>query len=424
MTPNLVLANGLQTTLANNLSSSSTSIIIASSSGFPAIGAGQVLPLTIISASSSTTFEIVYATAISGTTLTVMRAQEGTPAGTFSVGDYIECAPTAQTVGITGIQTLIATANMTVTPTFMKTVVLSPSLTSAITITVNAGTILGQKVIVYGSASAYTVNIVPSVTSGSPYFAFVDGSKGYAWSLAGTFTGAYIELTWDGTNWSVDTAGWRVANAAAQPNQVTIKSQVMLNNGVLTNVDCNTLVTPGQYLLITPTNWAPTGTTSGLLLVVRINNEILQITSGFSNSSIWWRSSQYVTDTGFPAGVPWNQLYSSNSLFMNPTVYSNGNITPQIKNRVANTVYTNTTGKLMMLVLCASTPASTNDGGAATIRLLVNGNIIAAQYIGGTSSTIMSANFYTIIPIGATYEFIYSIGLSNTPIQLFWTEIV
>lgn len=452
MTPNLVLVNGLQTTLAGNLSPSATTIIVASSSGIPAITAGQILPLTIISAASQSTFEIVYATAISGTTLTVTRAQEGTQAGTFSIGDYVECSPTAQTVGISGIQTLQVSTNSTITPSFARTVVLTPNLTANITVTIATGNILGQKVIVYGSPASYTVNIASSVSSGSPYFAFVDGSKGYTWGLAPTFSGAYIELTWDGTNWSAETAGYRITSPAgsgnqavslaqgqsvfaakngnaanlfsAAPavsgNQVTSWTQTTTDGNALTSPDCNTIVKSGQYLLVTPTNWANTYTSSGILSVSRVNNEILQITCGFNNGLLFWRSSQYVTDAGFPAGTPWNTVLSSNNTFATVNTYSINTGQQPPYARQPSVVYTNTTGKPMIVFATFNMQNFTS----GQVNGWVGGNqVFLWVYSGGTSNIYAGGvTVPLMVPAGATYEVTGSTVINPGNATLMWTE--
>lgn len=93
-----VIANNVNTQLASAASSSATTLTLASSTNLPTLSAGQVMPLTLNDAATGQNYEIVYVTAITGVTLTVIRAQEGTGALTWSVGDYAFCAPTAGTV--------------------------------------------------------------------------------------------------------------------------------------------------------------------------------------------------------------------------------------------------------------------------------------------------------------------------------------
>jgi len=95
---NFVFANNIKTTVASAFSNVATSLTLASSVGLPTLSAGQVLPITLNDAATGLVYEICYATAITGATLTVTRAQEGTAAQNWSVGDRAYCAPTALSV--------------------------------------------------------------------------------------------------------------------------------------------------------------------------------------------------------------------------------------------------------------------------------------------------------------------------------------
>ncbi len=60
------------------------------------------MPLTLNDAATGAVYEIVYVTAISGVTLTVTRAQEGTSAQNWAIGDYAFVTPTAATMNSPG----------------------------------------------------------------------------------------------------------------------------------------------------------------------------------------------------------------------------------------------------------------------------------------------------------------------------------
>ena len=96
-----VIANNVNTQLAASAASGAPTLTLASSANLPTLSAGQVMPLTLNDAATGQNYEIVYVTAISGVTLTVTRAQEGTGALNWSIGDYAYCAPTAGTVAMT-----------------------------------------------------------------------------------------------------------------------------------------------------------------------------------------------------------------------------------------------------------------------------------------------------------------------------------
>ncbi len=95
----LLFANNANTTLANPVSSIDTQITVASGTGsiFPAPSTNQAVVLTLVSATNSLITEIVWCTAISGDTLTILRGQEGTTARAWNAGDYVANLITAGT---------------------------------------------------------------------------------------------------------------------------------------------------------------------------------------------------------------------------------------------------------------------------------------------------------------------------------------
>jgi hypothetical protein len=95
-----VIANNVQTTLSSATSSTGTTFTLSSSANLPTLLAGQMMPITFTDAATRLTKEICYVTNISGTTLTVIRAREGTGAQNWSVGDGAACLPTAGTVAL------------------------------------------------------------------------------------------------------------------------------------------------------------------------------------------------------------------------------------------------------------------------------------------------------------------------------------
>jgi|9_EtaG_2_1085328.scaffolds.fasta_scaffold02935_3 ribosomal protein L18 len=89
-------SNNGHSTLAASLSSSATSITVASGHGarFPSLSSGEYFYATLIDASNN--LEIVKVTARSSDVLTATRAQEGTTARAYAIGDRIELRVTAQ----------------------------------------------------------------------------------------------------------------------------------------------------------------------------------------------------------------------------------------------------------------------------------------------------------------------------------------
>ncbi|MEI1392213.1 gp53-like domain-containing protein, partial [Klebsiella pneumoniae] len=72
------------------------SLTLSSAANLPSsIPVGKVLVITLNDAATRQQFEVIYATAISGATLSgLLRGQENTSAQAWSTGDYAYCSPT------------------------------------------------------------------------------------------------------------------------------------------------------------------------------------------------------------------------------------------------------------------------------------------------------------------------------------------
>ena len=88
-------SNLASTSLASGVSSSATSISVTSASSFPSLGSGDYFYATLGAGTGS---EIVKVTAISGTTFTVVRGQDGTTAVSHSAGGDVALRVTAGTL--------------------------------------------------------------------------------------------------------------------------------------------------------------------------------------------------------------------------------------------------------------------------------------------------------------------------------------
>jgi|TARA_B110000902_G_scaffold214424_1_gene246391 hypothetical protein len=89
----VVFSNNAKTTLASNISTSATSITVLDGSVFPVLSGSDYTYVTFEGLSG--TVEIVKVTALSGNTLTVVRAQDNTSASAFTTGDKCELRLTA-----------------------------------------------------------------------------------------------------------------------------------------------------------------------------------------------------------------------------------------------------------------------------------------------------------------------------------------
>ena len=92
----VIYSNNASTSLSAGINNSTTTIPIASASGFPSIGGGEYYFGTIAD-TNNTKIEVVKVTA--GTTsLTVIRGQGGTTAQAFDSGDNFQLRVTADTL--------------------------------------------------------------------------------------------------------------------------------------------------------------------------------------------------------------------------------------------------------------------------------------------------------------------------------------
>lgn len=85
-------SNNLSTTLNGAITDTATSMTLTSVTGFPAVGSGDTAQITL---SGSGNVEVVTATAISGSVVTITRAQEGTSGVAFSDLSIVELRVTA-----------------------------------------------------------------------------------------------------------------------------------------------------------------------------------------------------------------------------------------------------------------------------------------------------------------------------------------
>ena len=146
-----VFANFINTTLAAAVSSSSDTITLSSSVNLPTLASGEILPIILNDAATRSVFEVVYVTAINGATLTVERAQEGTSAQNWNVGDYAYTGPTAGTVSPV-VSTHSPTASETL-PVANRLVVTPGTLAGGTGVT--AGTILPNPAVPKGGYEDY-----------------------------------------------------------------------------------------------------------------------------------------------------------------------------------------------------------------------------------------------------------------------------
>ncbi len=93
-----LFANNAATKLSASVLDTDTTISVTDASVFPTLGAGDWFLVTLYQETGGveSNHEIVKVTAVATNDLTVERAQEGTTAGTFAIGDSCQLRLTAE----------------------------------------------------------------------------------------------------------------------------------------------------------------------------------------------------------------------------------------------------------------------------------------------------------------------------------------
>lgn len=96
----LLFANNAESALAGGISNTATSCALEAGGGalFPNPGSGEYFVMTFVSQSNPLINEIVWVTARTGDTLTIVRGQEGTSAVAWNAGDFAIMQNTAGTM--------------------------------------------------------------------------------------------------------------------------------------------------------------------------------------------------------------------------------------------------------------------------------------------------------------------------------------
>lgn len=85
----MLFANNCNTTLNGGITAVATSMVVTSATGFPVPTGSQYFYCTLADAATQTTIEIVKVTAVSGTTFTIVRGQDGTSGTIFASGAVV-----------------------------------------------------------------------------------------------------------------------------------------------------------------------------------------------------------------------------------------------------------------------------------------------------------------------------------------------
>ena len=92
----VILKNNAVSTLTTPISASDTGIVVASGAQFPTLAGGDYFYATLVSPAGTT--EIVKVTARVGNSMTVVRAQDGSSAASFTAGSLVEMRVNAASI--------------------------------------------------------------------------------------------------------------------------------------------------------------------------------------------------------------------------------------------------------------------------------------------------------------------------------------
>jgi len=378
-----LFANNAKTTLAAPINSSQTTITVAPGTGslFPSPTTGQQFKVTLVSASSSTVYEICNCTARSGDTLTVQRGQEGTTGTPFVLSDIVGHYDTAAVMtdlvqseqlqaNYYGFAVATGTANaLTATlPSNLTaisdgfTIILKSSAanTGATTLTLTLGsTVLSSTPIVKGNNTALSGGEIPAA--------------GYPLSLTYSSTfGAWVL-----TDPTVILSAYALINSQAFTGTPTVPTAPFNDSSLII---ANTVWVQNQLANYAPI-YNPTLTGTPAAPTATYNTNTTQIaTTAFANAA------------GIGASQTWQNLTSS---------------------RASGVVYTNSTIKPIMV----SVTAQSLYNGSSAVQFLVNGNEVSRNYIPGTGGTPSVSTNTVIVPPGATYQCNLNYYLIN------WSEL-
>ena len=194
---NMLFANNCNTTLNGGITAIATSMVVTSATGFPSPTGSQYFYCTLADAATQTTIEIVKVTAVSGTTFTIVRGQDGTTGTIFASGAVVSLRLVAASLNdfpkLDEANTFTGTITFS-TPLLATNMVQSTTSTSgylsntdwntfngkAPSVTFATGSIpFGQGTTTLNQSSAFSWNgqtLLVSKSAGTPYIQISDGT--------------------------------------------------------------------------------------------------------------------------------------------------------------------------------------------------------------------------------------------------------
>ena len=473
----MLFANNANTTLASSLTNSATTMSVVSASAFPSPTGSQYFYCTLADAATQTTIEIVKVTAVSGTTFTIVRGQDGTTGTIFASGAVVSLRLVAASLNdfpkldeantftgtITFSTPLLATNMVQSTTstsgylsntdwnTFNGKSNTNGTVTSVAALTLGTtGTDLSSTVANGTTTPVITLQVPTASATNRGALSSADWSTFNGKAPGVTFTTGYVpfgqgtttlnqsaNLTWSGTNLkAIGSITSSVANSATK--QLSLSA----TNGA--NADCNIWLST-NYTLIAPSTATPlafgTATTEQMRLFasggVSIGNTtdpgatnlsvsgkvIIGDAIGLGSTPSYGTSGQVLTSSGSSAAPTWTTV-SGGSGGLSWQSVQTANFTAS----AGNAYPVNTTSGAITVTLPASPTANQlitivdYAGTAATNNILIapNGNKIQGNT--GTFALIINRQAVNLIYVDSTQGWVsyadQGVALTPPPITI------
>lgn len=403
------------TTLTSPISTSSSSMSVASGATFPNPSTGQQFAILMTDAATGLVHEIIYVTSNSSNTFSILRGQEGTAAASWAIGDSIQHIWTAgtannllQLTGGTASGTIIDSAGFIATGTDAH----GAHFRAA---SANYGVFL-----LNDNSSGYLLQ----TASGSPLGVY-NSYRPFSWTLG---TGAVLI---DGTG-----AGTTLGGNTQINGNLTASGQVQAAAGYYTGGTFTLSATAGtaQINISTPAgyvrdilfessnlavwsvgaeNTAQSGGNAGSNFFINRCND----SGAYIDTPIAITRSTGVATFSQPPVHP-TPTHGDNSTKSATTAFVAGlfqTFTNRTGSYVLGTTYTNTSGSPMFLTVMINNTS----GSLAYPGINVNGNVVVTLVLG--SSANPSYALTTIVPAGGTY-YVFS-GVGGAVGLIAWTEL-
>jgi len=233
-------SNNGHSTLASSLSSSATSITVASGHGarFPSLTGSEYFYATLID--SSNNLEIVKVTARSSDVLTVTRAQESTTARAYAIGDRVELRVTAQGLVDVGTPAADSIVNSMIADDAVDTPQIADDAITAALIDDNA-------------VGAAALNVSGNGSSGNALLS--DGDGTFSWGSAGKNIVMKVSQTESQATADLSIVEVDIVASASNPT-FNVAGIVSLNTRAAGNLDDENIQIDVDYSLDSGSSWS------------------------------------------------------------------------------------------------------------------------------------------------------------------------